>query len=356
LYSGEQFDSKIGQQYLRARYYDPATGRFNRIDPFFGNLDDLQSLHKYLYTHGNPVNGIDPSGRSLAGVSISIAIGAGLGALVGGAVSYYDTLLGGGTHTDALGAYWEGFKTGAILGAILGPLHYLAFAATGTVQLLAMVTALDVDIIFGIVGLDAAMESFEHGQWTQGTFRLTTTAIGTWVGIKGVTKVKLGGNKPSGIGTDIEAYSAARRIAEESELFKDAYNLAMDEAAGNHLTKHHNPNSGVMIDMTNGNKVATSAWAKLPPQKEIPPDCLALLEPLGGLGAKKTMPDGLVYTVGNCWEFKSYVMLKQINPALTPDQVRFTESIHPRDLHYTGPCDICKSIFGENAVIPRPSF
>jgi uncharacterized protein RhaS with RHS repeats len=26
LYSGEQFDSKIGQQYLRARYYDPATG------------------------------------------------------------------------------------------------------------------------------------------------------------------------------------------------------------------------------------------------------------------------------------------------------------------------------------------
>ncbi|MDR2642913.1 MAG: hypothetical protein LBC74_08970, partial [Planctomycetaceae bacterium] len=38
LYSGEQFDSKIGQQYLRARYYDPATGRFNRLDPFFGNL------------------------------------------------------------------------------------------------------------------------------------------------------------------------------------------------------------------------------------------------------------------------------------------------------------------------------
>jgi RHS repeat-associated protein len=26
LYSGEQFDAKIGQQYLRARYYDPATG------------------------------------------------------------------------------------------------------------------------------------------------------------------------------------------------------------------------------------------------------------------------------------------------------------------------------------------
>jgi RHS repeat-associated protein len=62
LYSSEQFDSKIGQQYLRARYYDPATGRFNRLDPFFGNLNDPQSLHKYLYTHADPVNGIDPSG------------------------------------------------------------------------------------------------------------------------------------------------------------------------------------------------------------------------------------------------------------------------------------------------------
>ncbi|MDR2116996.1 MAG: RHS repeat-associated core domain-containing protein [Planctomycetaceae bacterium] len=62
LYSGEQFDSKIGQQYLRQRYYDPTTGRFNRLDPFFGNLSDPQSLHKYLYTHADPINWIDPSG------------------------------------------------------------------------------------------------------------------------------------------------------------------------------------------------------------------------------------------------------------------------------------------------------
>jgi RHS repeat-associated protein len=64
LYSGEQFDSKIGQQYLRQRYYNPVTGRFNRLDPFFGNLNDPQSLHKYLYTHTDPINGIDPTGTS----------------------------------------------------------------------------------------------------------------------------------------------------------------------------------------------------------------------------------------------------------------------------------------------------
>ena len=62
LYSGEQTDQLTGLQYLRARYYNPSTGTFNRLDPFFGNLNDPQSLHKYLYCHGDPVNGIDPSG------------------------------------------------------------------------------------------------------------------------------------------------------------------------------------------------------------------------------------------------------------------------------------------------------
>jgi len=74
LYSGELTDA-TGLQYLRARYYDSNTGRFNRLDPFFGNLEDPLSLHKYLYTHGDPVQGVDPSGEFL-GVSISGLLGA----------------------------------------------------------------------------------------------------------------------------------------------------------------------------------------------------------------------------------------------------------------------------------------
>jgi hypothetical protein len=66
--------------YLRQRYYDPATGRFNRLDPFFGNLNDPQSLHKYLYTHADPVNGIDPTGRMNVMVCVA-AIGIGLNAM-----------------------------------------------------------------------------------------------------------------------------------------------------------------------------------------------------------------------------------------------------------------------------------
>lgn len=63
LYAGEQFDTNLQMYYNRARYYDQNTGRFNRIDPFSGNLQDPQSLHKYLYGHCNPVNAIDPTGE-----------------------------------------------------------------------------------------------------------------------------------------------------------------------------------------------------------------------------------------------------------------------------------------------------
>jgi len=62
LYNSEQFDHLTGLTYLRARYYDPNTGRFNRLDPFAGNMRDPQSLHKLLFVDGDPINGIDPTG------------------------------------------------------------------------------------------------------------------------------------------------------------------------------------------------------------------------------------------------------------------------------------------------------
>ena len=62
-FTGKQFDPNLQMQYLRARYYDQSNGRFNRLNPFAGNNNDPQSLHKYAYTHCNPVMGIDPSGK-----------------------------------------------------------------------------------------------------------------------------------------------------------------------------------------------------------------------------------------------------------------------------------------------------
>ena len=63
FYRGEQYDSDLGLYYLRARYYNPATGRFLSRDPLDGNAVDPASLHKYLYAGGDPVNMVDPTGR-----------------------------------------------------------------------------------------------------------------------------------------------------------------------------------------------------------------------------------------------------------------------------------------------------
>jgi RHS repeat-associated protein len=61
-YRGEQLDSDLGLYYLRARYYNPGTGKFLSQDPYAGNIFHPKSLHRYRYANGNPVNQIDPSG------------------------------------------------------------------------------------------------------------------------------------------------------------------------------------------------------------------------------------------------------------------------------------------------------
>jgi RHS repeat-associated protein len=66
LYRGEQFDPDLGLYYLRARYMNPLTGRFMSRDPEDGDFSDPKTLHKYLYTGGDPVNGWDPTGRDIA--------------------------------------------------------------------------------------------------------------------------------------------------------------------------------------------------------------------------------------------------------------------------------------------------
>jgi len=62
-YRAEQYDPDLGLYYLRARYYNPATGRFLPRDPEDGKPVDPKSLHKYLYADGDPVNRWDSTGR-----------------------------------------------------------------------------------------------------------------------------------------------------------------------------------------------------------------------------------------------------------------------------------------------------
>ncbi|MGB8062751.1 MAG: RHS repeat-associated core domain-containing protein [Candidatus Sulfotelmatobacter sp.] len=57
-YTGREFDSETGLYFYRARYFDPAVGRFISEDPIrFGGGVDF-----YPYVDNSPVNAVDPLG------------------------------------------------------------------------------------------------------------------------------------------------------------------------------------------------------------------------------------------------------------------------------------------------------
>ena len=62
LFTGEPYDDN-GLVFLRARYYDPTTGRFLSRDTYLGSLNDPLAQHLYVYVGNNPVLYVDPSGR-----------------------------------------------------------------------------------------------------------------------------------------------------------------------------------------------------------------------------------------------------------------------------------------------------
>ncbi|MCM1270959.1 MAG: hypothetical protein NC247_10115 [Ruminococcus flavefaciens] len=62
-YCGEYYDAETGTIYLRARYYNPTTGRFISRDSFAGRRSDPLSLNRYTYCRNNPVRYVDPSGH-----------------------------------------------------------------------------------------------------------------------------------------------------------------------------------------------------------------------------------------------------------------------------------------------------
>jgi RHS repeat-associated protein len=123
-YRGERFDATLGQYYLRARYYDPRQGRFTGMDPFQGNYSDTSQAMRYGYAGGNPIWGMDPSGRfSIGSIAVTSAIGGGLVGLTTGAMAGYKR---GGINQAVLSGI-VGALVGAAVGVIAGTsLGYLA--------------------------------------------------------------------------------------------------------------------------------------------------------------------------------------------------------------------------------------
>jgi RHS repeat-associated protein len=74
LFAGEELDPELGLINMRARQYMAAAGRFSTLDPWQGEARLPVSLNRYLYANGDPVNLLDPSGRSVAVETATIDI------------------------------------------------------------------------------------------------------------------------------------------------------------------------------------------------------------------------------------------------------------------------------------------
>ncbi len=59
---GVRWDSVAGLYHMRARFYDPGTGRFISRDPLWPTAADPLSLNPYSYAANNPLQYVDPMG------------------------------------------------------------------------------------------------------------------------------------------------------------------------------------------------------------------------------------------------------------------------------------------------------
>lgn len=62
-FTGEPQEGTNGLTYLRARYYNPALGRFLTPDSLIPDVTNGQALNAYAYVYNDPINLVDPSGN-----------------------------------------------------------------------------------------------------------------------------------------------------------------------------------------------------------------------------------------------------------------------------------------------------
>lgn len=66
-FTGQQYDEFIGLYHYHARTYDQTTGTWLTRDPYSGTDNDPQSLHRYGYVKGDPINLVDVYGYAAQG-------------------------------------------------------------------------------------------------------------------------------------------------------------------------------------------------------------------------------------------------------------------------------------------------
>ena len=160
-FTGKERDGESGNDYMFARYYNSATGRFlspdwdaKSDDPVpYAKLDQPQSLNLYSYVLNNPVDKADPDGHCIPWCT------AALGALAGGAGSIIAQEWHNRNDPNAklnvkevLAASAGGFVAGLTLGVLTAPAVVTTLAGSAVVSTSGLATTMGAGAIGGTVG------------------------------------------------------------------------------------------------------------------------------------------------------------------------------------------------------------
>ncbi len=137
LYAGLERDEESGQDHAAYRQYAFVMGRWTAPDPYNGSydLENPQSLNRYAYVDGNPLDATDPTGLAGAGILTGVG-GAPCKAFgVTKAIASHFNFDGlsfnpcnpiGSAISDVVtlvAAYADAYQTGQGIGSILGTWH-----------------------------------------------------------------------------------------------------------------------------------------------------------------------------------------------------------------------------------------
>ncbi|MDK4715899.1 RHS repeat-associated core domain-containing protein [Rhizobium sp. CNPSo 4039] len=114
LFIGQEYDARTGLYNLNARLYDPITRRFLSPDPL------RSTSSPYPYVSNIPFQASDPSG--LLAFLAALAIGAIVGAIIGGGVSAITYAAQNDWQIKDWGEFWKEVGIGAAVGFVTGAL------------------------------------------------------------------------------------------------------------------------------------------------------------------------------------------------------------------------------------------
>ncbi|MNB80321.1 tRNA(Glu)-specific nuclease WapA precursor [compost metagenome] len=123
MYAGEMYDSETGFYYLRARYYDPSTGRFLNEDTVEGQIDNPLTLNLYTYVINNPLLYHDPSGNMHEEGSGGVG-GGGYVPASGVSITYMAKIVAQGIYYAAVGTAGKILSPGAQKASTFNPTKY----------------------------------------------------------------------------------------------------------------------------------------------------------------------------------------------------------------------------------------